>query len=111
MQESSSGGVSPEIKNRIESLIRTYDPVNKAVVRTNSGKTESGRDVRLPMPGSFITKIYKGKHLEVKVLENGFEYERNVYKNLSAVAKAVTGAHWNGFIFFGLKSHDKRQRN
>lgn len=111
MQELSSGGIHSEIKSKIESLIRTYDPVNKAVGRTNSGKTESGRDLRLPMPGSFIMKTYKGKRLEVKVLENGFEYEKTVYKNLSAVAKAITGAHWNGFIFFGLKSHDKRQRN
>jgi len=38
----------------------------------------------------------------VKVLDGGFEYGGVVYKSLSAVAKAVTGAHWNGRLFFGL---------
>jgi hypothetical protein len=26
-----------------------------------------------------------------------------VFGSLSAVAKAVTGAHWNGRLFFGLR--------
>ena len=39
----------------------------------------------------------------VHVLPKGFEYEGEVYRTLSAVAKAVTGAHWNGYHFFGLK--------
>jgi hypothetical protein len=38
----------------------------------------------------------------VKVLADGFEYERETYRSLSAVAKAVTGSHWNGLLFFGL---------
>jgi hypothetical protein len=59
------------------------------------------------MPGSLVTKLYKGNRIEVKVLESGFEYEGTSYKNLSAVAKAVTGAHWNGFGFFGLDKNGK----
>lgn len=31
------------------------------------------RDNRLPAPGSIITKTYRGKTIEVKVLEYGFE--------------------------------------
>ena len=61
------------------------------------------RDSRLPMPGSVITKDYKGKRITVQVLEDGFEYDGCVYKSLSAVAKAVTGSHWNGLLFFHLK--------
>jgi hypothetical protein len=36
------------------------------------------------------------------VLEKGFEYEGRRYRSLSAVARAVTGSHWNGFHFFGV---------
>lgn len=61
-----------------------------------------GPDDRLPMPGSTITRQYKGKTLLVRVLQRGFEYEGEVYKSLSAVAKAVTGSHWNGFHFFNV---------
>lgn len=56
----------------------------------------------LPMPGTLITRTYKGRRLEVRVLATGFEYEGTVYTSLSAVAQAVTGAHWNGRLFFGL---------
>jgi hypothetical protein len=38
----------------------------------------------------------------VQVLPDGFEYEGQVYCSLSAVAKAVTGSHCNGFLFFRL---------
>lgn len=103
IQEQAMGGISLAARDKIRELIRTYDPISKIAVKTEAGKTAAGRDVRLPMPGSFITKTYKGKKLEVKVLENGFEYQGVLYKNLSAVAKAVTGDHWNGFLFFGFK--------
>ena len=54
------------------------------------------------MPGAVITREYKGREVRVTVLEEGFEHEGTVHRSLSAVAKAVTGAHWNGFHFFGL---------
>ena len=37
------------------------------------------------------------------VLPNGIAYDGTAYRSLSAVAKAVTGSHWNGYGFFGLK--------
>ena len=40
--------------------------------------------------------------LQVKVLPEGFEYEGQVHKSLSAVAKAITGSHCNGYLFFRL---------
>jgi hypothetical protein len=59
-------------------------------------------DRRLPPPGSIIVKEYKGETLQVKVLTQGFEYEGEVYRSLSAVAKAISGSHCNGYLFFGL---------
>jgi hypothetical protein len=57
---------------------------------------------RVPLPGTVITRQYKGQLIQVKVLPNGFEFEGELYKSLSAVAKQVTGSHWNGFKFFNL---------
>ena len=65
-------------------------------------KKRPSRDRRLPIPGTIITKEYKGKVLEVKILEAGFEYCGKIYKTLTAIAKDVTGAHWNGYLFFNL---------
>jgi hypothetical protein len=50
-----------------------------------------------------LTRQYRGRTIKVVVLPNGFEFEGQVYRSLSAVAKVVTGAHWNGYHFFGVK--------
>jgi hypothetical protein len=62
---------------------------------------------RLPPPGGVLTRLYKGRHLQVTVLTSGFEFQGAVYRSLSAVAKAITGSHCNGYLFFGC--HDRRQ--
>ena len=38
----------------------------------------------------------------MRILPKGFEFEGTVYRTLSAVAKAITGSHTNGFLFFRL---------
>ncbi len=60
------------------------------------------RDNRLPAPGSIITKTYRGKTIEVKVLENGFEYEGKVFKSISRVAMTIVKRQISGYVFFGL---------
>ena len=58
------------------------------------------RDSRLPAPGTVLTRPYKGALLQVRVLQAGFEYDGLAYPSLSAVARAITGSHCNGFLFF-----------
>ena len=58
---------------------------------------------RVPLPGTVITRRYKGRLIQVKVLPKGFEFEGELYKSLSGVAKQVTGSHWNGYRFFNLQ--------
>lgn len=60
------------------------------------------RDHRLSAPGSIITKTYRGKTIEVKVLENGFEYEGKVFKSISRVAMTIVKRPISGYVFFGL---------
>ena len=57
---------------------------------------------RLPLQGTTLSREYKGQVLQIKVLSQGFELEGEIYKSLSAVAKAITGSHCNGFLFFKL---------
>ena len=61
-------------------------------------------DPRLPPPGTVLTRRYKGQDLHVQVLAAGFAFAGAVYPSLSAVAKAVTGSHCNGFLFFRLRN-------
>ena len=60
------------------------------------------RDVRLPPAGSVLKRVYRGQMVEVKVLDDSFEYHGRLYTSLSAIAARVTGTRWYGFGFFGL---------
>lgn len=106
IQEIAHDGLSGAAQARLEQLIKVYDPINNTSLRKvknpNGSRVKAWRDRRLPVPGSTITKIYKGNTLKVKVLEKGFEYEGKFYKTLSQVANAVAGNHWNGYLFFNL---------
>jgi Protein of unknown function (DUF2924) len=71
--------------------------------RTAVETIAAGFDSRLPLPGTILTRAYKGQELQILVLPDGFEYAGRKFKSLSAVAKEITGSHCNGFLFFGLK--------
>jgi hypothetical protein len=43
----------------------------------------------------------------VTVLDNGVVYRGRRFKSLSEVARAITGTHWSGPLFFGLKNRAK----
>lgn len=60
------------------------------------------RDPRLPEVGTVLRRQFKGSTVEVKVLEDGFEYQGHRYQSLSAIASQVAGTRWNGFLFFSL---------
>ncbi len=96
IQEMEFGGLSEEAELASDGKER-----NRPAIRTKP--PQSIRDRRLPMPGTIITRKYKGETIQVQVLEKGFEYQGRLYRSLSAVAQEVTGSHWNGFLFFGLK--------
>ena len=55
------------------------------------------------LPGTVLTRGYQGRRLVVMVLDRGFEFEGRRFRSLTAIATAVTGAHWNGRHFFGLR--------
>ena len=65
-----------------------------------NGKASALVNGHLPLPGTLLTRWYKGQTLRVQVLRHGFEFNGQVYKSLSAVAKAITGSHTSGFLFF-----------
>ena len=60
------------------------------------------RNDRLPPAGTILSRPYKGTMVHVRVLEQGFVYEGTIYPSLSAVAKAITGSHCSGYLFFRL---------
>jgi hypothetical protein len=103
LQARDEGGLSERARRRAEELARDTDlrllaPKSHTEVRP----FRPTRDRRLPLPGAVITREYRGETIAVTVLDAGFEYHGKVYRSLSAVAKDVTGSHWNGYGFFGI---------
>ena len=60
------------------------------------------RDPRIPPAGTVLVRHFGDRDYRVTVTDEGFLLGRHRYRSLSAVAKAITGKHWNGFRFFGL---------
>src|SRR5262245_56941937 len=64
----------------------------------------------LPAPGTVITRRWRGRDLELCVLDAGFELDGVVHRTLSAAAKSVTGAHWSGHLFWNLKPRKRGKK-
>jgi hypothetical protein len=111
LQEQVYGGLPEELRQYAIAIARTL-PARKrlsskpmdqnATGRARTTKLITTHDSRLPMPRSFLVKEFRGKRIIVRVLETGFEYDSQKFGSLSAVAQAITGTRWNGFLFFGL---------
>jgi hypothetical protein len=56
--------------------------------------------------GTRITREWQGQTHTVEVTPEGFWYEGQRHKSLSAIARHITGARWNGPRFFGLRSSE-----
>ena len=68
-----------------------------------SQKKLQKRNVGILKPGNRIVREWHGEKYEVIIRNNGVEYQGVIYRSLTAVAKKITGGHWNGRHFFGVK--------
>lgn len=96
LQEQRLGGVSRSTR----SLLRQ---VTTQIASVGSSKPLP----RKLTPGTRLVRDWHGVGHSVVVLNSGFEYDGKHWKSLSAIAKAITGAHWNGPRFFGLAERSK----
>ncbi|NRD63938.1 DUF2924 domain-containing protein [Corallococcus exiguus] len=82
----------------------------RAAAADGGAAAADGRDARLPPPGTVLTRVFKGAQHRVTVREGGIEYEGQLHRSLSFVAKLITGTAWNGYSFFGLKDGGSKQK-
>jgi len=103
VQSLAEGDLTERARKRALEIANDADlrvqPTKGALIRPVVAK---GRDLRLPAVGAVLRRRYRGRMVEVKVLDRGFEFEGRRYDSLSALASEVTGMRWNGFTFFGL---------
>jgi hypothetical protein len=107
LQATAAGGLSDRARQRAaeiadETKLRARPPAAIHAEFEKSVSPTCSTPRGLPPAGSIVTRIYKGRRLEVKVLDAGFELDGTVYGSAGALAKAVTGSNWNGPLFLGL---------
>ena len=59
------------------------------------------------LEGAVLIREWGGVKYKVVVLESGFSLRGQRYRSLSQVARQITGSHWSGPLFFGLKNRTK----
>ena len=113
--------LSPEAQARLHELqaeFRDSDPKTwfrgAKHNRTPTSPSPKGpppvRSARAPKVGTVLARDYKGERVTVRVIDGGYEWRGNIYKSLSAVAKAVTGSHCSGVAFFKTSSRKEKSR-
>jgi hypothetical protein len=109
LEEERLGGLSQVARDRLEELIQKIEVPPEG----DGGRGVQRRPRAAPPPrdlsiGTTLTRVWHGQAVHATVVEGGFEYDGEVHRSLSAVAKAITGAHWNGRLFFGLIARKRR---
>lgn len=84
-QARAEGGLSPALRRRLDMLA-------------------AGKPARGVGAGAQLVRDWNGETHVVDVVEGGYRWRGEVYKSLSAIAQAITGAKWSGPRFFGLRS-------
>jgi hypothetical protein len=96
IQELAYGGLKPATVERLEALGEQLDGGNIVLRRIRADDK--------PIAGTRLIREWQGVEHTVTVLNDGYEWQGRPYRSLSAVARAITGTRWNGWVFFGLKN-------
>jgi hypothetical protein len=89
---------------------RTFGGFSRSSLRRlqHGGEEASQGRARPPRvslkPGTQLVREWHGVTHTVVVLADGVAWRGQRYKSLSVVARQITGAHWSGPRFFGLKA-------
>jgi hypothetical protein len=84
--------------------------IRRELARVCDDAPEAGVNSRPPIlpirlsDGTRLIREWNGRTIEVVVCDDAFEWEGRTYKSLSHIAREVTGAHWSGPRFFGMRS-------
>jgi len=92
LQARTEGGLTQTTRRRLDDL----------APRFVADKDFAPAPAERPKPGSVLIREWNGVSYAVTVTSTGFLYEGKPFASLTAVARAITGTHWNGPHFFRL---------
>ncbi len=95
--EQELGGLDAGHRERLGQLVAAYKRDQNYF---NEGKSAIKSGTRL-------VRNWKGERHSVTVINAGYEYKGRQYSSLSEIASQITGSRWNGWVFFGIKKHNR----
>ena len=93
LQERALGGLSNSTLRKLES--RNVEP-------TGGDARKATAPISLK-PGTRLVREWRGVTHTVLVHADGVEWNGRRYRSLTVIAGEITGAHWSGPRFFGLR--------
>ena len=97
-----AGGMQPQA--RLSPMATSRPPSGRRCRRGPRGGSPTYRP-----PGQFYFELGAGRPSSLRVLDDGFGLDGVIDRTLSAAAKAITGAHWNGKLFWGLVGRKRKK--
>ena len=94
LQERVHGGLSRSTEKQLANIARR-------LARTGSVDDPHATSLK---PGTRLVRSWNGTIYKVLVGDDRFEFDGRRYKSLSQIARDITGAHWSGPRFFGVKA-------
>ena len=107
IQELAYGGLSQSAKERMKEVLEE----NGFNEMGGAPKTHAKLKKGMPIIGTRLVREWNEGRYEATVVKGGFEFEGRIYRSLTAITKAITGTHWNGPAFFGLRQNNTNPDN
>ena len=93
LQEIEHGGLNKSTRRKLKTLAKMFETTGRIA-------PDPGLSLK---PGARLVREWHGRTHTVTVTEDGFESAGVSYPSLTKIAEKITGAHWSGPRFFGLK--------
>jgi hypothetical protein len=97
MQERTHGGLGLATRRRLDALAEELE---------TKGASHFDAAAFLK-PGTKLVREWHGRTHTVMVAEDGFEFDGQRYRSLTRIATLITGVHWSGPVFFGLRKRPR----
>jgi len=98
-------GIAWKLQARIHGDLPSHvkRTLNAAAGRLRNGEELVSSKMASLKAGTRLVREWRGKVHQVVVLEEGYEHEGRRHASLTQIASAITGVHWSGPVFFGVK--------
>jgi hypothetical protein len=99
-----------------ERVLGGLKPATRRLLETASGAAGERRPIarhprRSTQTGTVFVREWHGTKHQVTAVKDGFMFNGKRFRSLSKIAQEITGAHWSGPLFFGLKTSRKEHLN